>query len=108
MSEKDLLEELLNADDTGDMTAEEQESENKILSPLLEEINLIHDQTIRIFVRAILVRVKNFWKIPSSFSGKYHPPDERGPGGNVLHTKRVVRIVQLICDAQERMTIEKD
>ncbi len=33
-----------------------------------------------------------FWSTPSSTSGKYHPPDERMPGGLVLHTRRVVRL----------------
>lgn len=30
-----------------------------------------------------------FWERPSSSSGKYHSPDERGKYGNWLHTKRV-------------------
>lgn len=30
-----------------------------------------------------------FWEIPSSGTGKYHPPDEHGEYGNVIHTKRV-------------------
>lgn len=29
------------------------------------------------------------FEIPSSSTGKYHPPDENNEGGNVLHTKRV-------------------
>lgn len=30
-----------------------------------------------------------FWKKPTTSTGKYHPEDERGKYGNLLHTKRV-------------------
>jgi len=73
--------------------------EDKILEPLLEEINLIIDEGIRSFVRSILYRADGFWQIPSSFSGKYHPKDEHGEGGNVLHTKRAVKIARIMCDS---------
>jgi HD superfamily phosphohydrolase YqeK len=75
--------------------------EDKILAPLLPEIDLIESQGIQFFVRSVLLRGGPFWSIPSSFSGRYHPPDEHGFGGNVLHTKRVVRIASLICESHE-------
>lgn len=73
--------------------------EDKILSPILTEINYIFDESIRSFVRAILLRASSFWTIPSSFSGKYHPSDEHNAGGNVLHTKRVVRAAKIMSES---------
>jgi len=83
-------------------------SENEILDSILNEINLINDESIKSFVRSILIKADSFWKIPSSFSGKYHPADEHGEGGNVLHTKRVVRIANLLCESYNLSLEEKD
>jgi len=83
--------------------------EDKIIANLLGEVELIEDMGIHSFVRSVLAKAApSFWVIPSSFSGKYHPPDERGVAGNVLHTKRVVRIVNYIATAQERSTYDHD
>ena len=38
----------------------------------------------------------HFWTKPSSSSGKYHPPDEHGEGGLVLHTIRVEKIAEIL------------
>lgn len=73
--------------------------EDKLLEPLINEINMIRDENVRLFVRSILLRSKSFWIIPSSFSGKYHPADEHNNGGNVLHTKRVVRAAKVLSDS---------
>lgn len=73
--------------------------EDKILQPILDEINYIFDESIKSFVRAILLRASSFWTIPSSFSGKYHPSDEHNYGGNVLHTKRVVRAAKIMSES---------
>jgi HD superfamily phosphohydrolase YqeK len=83
-------------------------SENQILAPLLDEINVISDDGIRSFIRSLLIKAENFWDIPSSFSGKYHPADEHGPGGNVLHTKRVVRITLILSESYNLSVEEKD
>lgn len=77
----------------------EQLQENEILEPLIEEIELITNPKIMSFVRSMLLKAGPFWYIPASFSAEYHPPDERGQGGNVLHTKRVVRACQLLADS---------
>ena len=82
--------------------------ENDILEPLLKEIDMITDDAIRSFVRSVLLRAEHFWDIPSSFSGKYHPADEHGVGGNVLHTKRVVRIANVISDSYSLSNEERD
>lgn len=84
------------------------EEENNILSPLLEEISLIEDDGLRSFVKSILIRADSFWSIPSSFSGKYHPPDEHNEGGNVLHTKRTVRAAKILSESHSVSVEEKD
>lgn len=82
--------------------------ENVLLQPLLEEIEYISDDAIKSFVRSVLLRADKFWTIPSSFSGRYHPADEHGVGGNVLHTKRVVRIANLMSDSYVLSPEERD
>jgi hypothetical protein len=84
------------------------EEENNVLSPLLEEISLIEDDGLKSFVRSILFRADSFWVIPSSFSGKYHPPDEHNQGGNVLHTKRTVRAAKVLSESHSLSAEEKD
>lgn len=104
MIEKSILDELLK-DEIAFKTNEE---EDKILAPLLEEINLISNQQIKLFIRSVLFKAKTFWEIPSSFSGKYHPVDEHGPGGNALHTKRVVKISAILSDSYVLTAEERD
>ena len=91
MPRESILDEILNKESES-ISLEE---ETKILKPLEEEIEMISDISIKSFVKSILLRVEGFWKIPSSFSGKYHPPDEHNEGGNVLHTKRVLRAAKV-------------
>lgn len=82
--------------------------EDKILEPLLKEIDMIKDEAIKSFVRSILLRADAFWKMPSSFSRKYHPIDEHEAGGNVLHTKRVVRAASIMCDSHSLTDDDRD
>jgi len=103
MTKKSILDDIL-LKDKNDLI----QKENIILDPLLNEINLIEDESIQSFVRSILLKCDIFWNIPSSFSGKYHPPDEHDPGGNVLHTKRVVRIADIMCDSYSISPEERD
>lgn len=42
----------------------------------------------------------HFWLKPSS-AGKYHPPDEHGFEGLLLHTIRVVKVGLVICDSAQ-------
>lgn len=98
------------ADLWDDLVNEEEgfSTEDEKLAPLLDEINLIQDEGVRQFVRSCLMKADVFWGIPSSFSGKHHPPDEHGEGGNVLHTQRVVRAVKLLAASQERADFDVD
>src|SRR5947207_1860022 len=86
------------------------EEEDEILKPLLTEIGLIQDQNVRSFVRSVLLKADpTFWTVPSTFSDKdFNPPDEKKPQGNVIHTQRVVRAAELLCEAQERPPHEVD
>lgn len=55
------------------------------------EIDAIYDEEIRECVIQTFLKgcPDAFWEKPTSSSGKYHSPDERGKHGNWLHTKRV-------------------
>lgn len=104
MSKESILDQILN-EESDSISYEE---ENKILQPLSEEIDMISDSNIKSFVKSILLRAEGFWKIPSSFSGKYHPSDEHNEGGNVLHTKRVIRAAKVISESYSLTREEKD
>lgn len=101
---KSILDDLLTDKKNSDTT----KAENEKLAPLINEINLISDETIKSFIRSVLMKAEFFWDIPSSFSGKYHPNDERAPGGNVLHTKRVVRIASVMSESYNLSIEERD
>lgn len=57
----------------------------------LPEIDAIYDEELRdATMRTFMYGCpKYFIERPSSSTGKYHSPDERGKYGNLLHTKRV-------------------
>lgn len=65
-------------------------SEDELLRRL-PEIDAIYDEELRDgVIRTFMNGCPDyFWEQPSSSSGKYHSPDERGKYGNWLHTKRV-------------------
>ena len=100
---KNMLDEII---ESGSDNFEDQE--NDVLKDILEEINYIENDEVKSFVRSVMLKAKSFWTIPSSFSGKYHPPDEHGEGGNLLHTKRVVRVARSICDSYTVTSDERD
>lgn len=105
MNKKSILDELLSDEDIAFRPNEE---EDKVLSPLLDYINLIENKQIKMFVRSVLLQAKTFWKIPSSFSGKHHPADEHSPGGNVLHTRRVFNIAKVMSESYVLNSEERD
>lgn len=103
MNKKSILDDLLDEEQFSS-----NEEEDKVLAPILEEINYIQNPNIKSFVRSVMLQSKSFWNIPSSFSGKYHPLDEHNAGGNVLHTKRVVRASKVISDSYTLSQSERD
>ena len=56
--------------------------------------SLITSPGIKRFTRNFLARVpEQFWEVPSSSSGKYHPPEDQGPGGLVRHVIKGLEVV---------------
>lgn len=73
------------------------------------ELAAIVDLNVRTTVRDMLLKAPvKFWAIPASSSGKYHAEDECQIGGNVLHTRRVVGMVQLLARAYDIDQINLD
>jgi len=59
-----------------------------------DELELISNETIKDFVKACLKKVPDyvFTDCPSSSSGKFHPLEELGADGTLLHTKKVFAV----------------
>lgn len=104
MKTNDILDEILSYKKVSSVLKDE----DQILQPLIEEIEMIKNEDVKSFVRSVLLRAGSFWKIPSSFSGKYHPLDEHNEGGNVLHTKRVVRAAKVLGDSYSLSDEDRD
>ena len=102
---KKTLENIINAEE---VNLSEMEKENYILKPLLKEIEMIEDEPIRMFVRSVLLRAGAFWDMPSSYNIKFSPPDEHAEGGNIIHVKRVIRIVDLLCESYGYIGYDRD
>jgi hypothetical protein len=56
-----------------------------------DELNRIFDKKVREFTRLCIVNAPDyiFEDCPSSSSGKFHPIDELGTDGTLIHTKKV-------------------
>lgn len=66
---------------------------------LRREINLIKDEALRTEVERILDGIPECMEHkPSSSSGKYHPEFDNVDGGNVNHTKAVVKVAEKLVD----------
>lgn len=69
----------------------------------------IKDETLRAYALQCIPAIpEQFWTVPSSSSGKHHPPDERGMHGRVIHTFRALKIGLLLCDQIEFNEIDTD
>lgn len=85
------------------------ELEDTILYPLLDEIELLISDSVKEFVRSVLVRAPGgFWEAPGSQHELMNPPDEHGPGGHIIHVKRLVRCAFLLAEAQNYDPQEQD
>lgn len=73
------------------ITSVKNDVDEEYVKRMLPEVELIKDDKIREGTIRVLVEVSppSFWIKPTSSTGKYHPKDERGEYGNLLHTKRV-------------------
>lgn len=77
---------------------------------LLEaDLELFTDKGLRKFVENCIEDFPPyFWDAPASGTDKYHPEDENVPGGLVLHTRRVIRMVVLLADLHGLNWSERD
>lgn len=76
---------------------------------LIDVCKEINGEYIREFTQAALsVAPDYFWIVPSSTTGKHHPPDEFCEGGLILHTLRAVEVVKELCRAFDVKYYEKD
>jgi len=74
-----------------------------------EELKKIKNREIRSLAENFLACTPDYFtKAPASSTGKYHPEDERGEGGLVLHTKRTVKVVLHLCEAFGIVGVRKD
>lgn len=66
-----------------------------------KELERIYDREIREFTRLCIVQAPDylFLDCPASSSGKYHPIDELGADGTVIHTKKVFTVAYELCRA---------
>jgi hypothetical protein len=59
-----------------------------------DQLELIFNETIREFTRLCMCAAPDYFFIdcPASSSGKFHPIDELGADGTILHTKKVFTV----------------
>lgn len=63
----------------------------------------IKDEALREILRGYLETIPEVLRTkPSSSSGKFHNPQENGPNGLMLHSRSVVRLVDVICEANNK------
>jgi hypothetical protein len=64
-----------------------------------QELSLIFDESIREFTRLCIMAAPDYFFLdcPASTSGKYHPVDELGADGTLIHTKKVVTVAYEFC-----------
>ena len=64
-----------------------------------KELELIFDKSIREFARLCLLKAPDYFftDCPASSTGKYHPLNELGPDGTMIHTKKVVTLAYELC-----------
>jgi len=68
-----------------------------------EELKLIFNESIREFTRVCVCSAPDYFFLdcPASTSGKYHPLDELGADGTILHTKKVFTVAYDLCRGLE-------
>lgn len=65
------------------------------------ELADIQDEEVRIWTRMALdFAPDTFWVEPSSKSGRYHPIDECGVSGKIIHTKRAFCVMKILVDSE--------
>lgn len=73
------------------------------------ELSCIPNGDIREWTKIALTNAPDiFWIAPASKSGRFHPKDEAQEGGNVRHTQRAFRAMQILCDADADILNEEE
>lgn len=69
-------------------------SNEKRIEMFQKELELIYDEGIREFTKLCLVAAPNYFfsDCPASSSGRFHPLQELGADGIIIHTKRVFTV----------------
>ena len=64
-----------------------------------EELGLIFDESIKEFARLCIIGAPDYFfeDCPASSTGKFHPLDELGHDGTIIHTKKVVTVAYELC-----------
>ena len=76
---------------------------------LYKEIETITDPTLHMFThKALSSAPSNFWDIPASSSGKYHPEESRGEGGLVRHILGGLYFIREYCIVYTANRYEED
>lgn len=68
--------------------------------PLMDIINQINDEKIRLFVQTVLNSLPDeFYLMRTSITGKYHPPECNEVGGIIVHIQRACYFGKLFIDS---------
>jgi hypothetical protein len=69
----------------------------------IEQLELIYNETIREFTRLCICAAPDYFftDCPASSTGKFHPIDELGADGTMLHTKKVFTVAYQLCRGLE-------
>lgn len=64
-----------------------------------KELALILNEDVKEFTKLCLSEAPDYFftDCPASTTGKYHPIDELGADGTILHTKKVVTVAYILC-----------
>lgn len=69
---------------------------------LEQEINSIKNENLRQFILNCFAKgPQEFFKIPASSSGRFHPEQSNGEGGLINHTKMVCRFANILSRAYD-------
>lgn len=68
-----------------------------------KELELIFDKKVREFTRLCILSAPDYFFVdcPASSTGKYHPLNELGPDGTIIHTKKVFTTAYELCRGLE-------
>lgn len=73
------------------------------------ELKMVSDKNLVDFIRYYLTKVpEEFWYMPASTSGKYHPKYALGRGGLIRHTKAAVKIASSLLPLEMYEKLDKN